>query len=61
MHPEQIKIYRNMAPADKLRLIENMYWGARELKVAALRALRPTWSEEKVQLEAKRIFTRASS
>ncbi len=50
-----------MLPADKLRIIEGMYWEARELKVAALRALRPDWSEERIQAEGRRIFTCAAS
>jgi hypothetical protein len=61
MHPRQVEIYRAMLPADKLRIIEGMYWEARELKVAALRALRPDWSEERIQAEGRRIFTCAAS
>jgi len=61
MHPRQVDIYRKMRPADKLRIIESMYWEARELKTAALRALRPGWTEERIQQEVKRIFARATS
>lgn len=60
MHPQQIEIYRRMLPADKLKVIESMYWEARELKVAALRAWKPGWSEERIQQEGRRIFTRAA-
>ena len=50
-----------MVPADKLKIIESMYWDARELKVAALRALRPGWSEERIQQEGRKIFACAAS
>ena len=49
-----------MLPADKLKVIESMYWEARELKVAALRAWKPGWSEERIQQEGRRIFTHAA-
>jgi len=39
--PEQIAIFRQMTPERRLSLAEQLYWTARELKAAWLRARHP--------------------
>jgi hypothetical protein len=54
MHPVQIEGFRKMTVAQKL----DMIWGMREtgicLRIAGLRMRHPDWSEEKLELEARR-------
>jgi len=56
MHPEQIRIYRAMPPAKKLDLVAGIYWAARDLKAAGLRAQHPDWSEEQVRKKVRELF-----
>jgi len=57
--PEQIAIFREMTPERRLSLAEQLYWTARELKAAWLRARHPEWPEEKVSQEVTRLFLHA--
>ena len=57
--PEQFAIYRRMTPECRLALAENLYWMAREMKAAWLRAQHTDWSEEQVSREVTRIFSNA--
>ena len=57
--PEQIVIYRRMTPERRLSLAEQLYWTAREIKAAWLRAQHADWSEEKIAREVTRAFTNA--
>ena len=57
--PEQIAIYRQMTPERRLSLAEQLYWSAREIKAAGLRAEHADWSEEKIAREVTRAFTHA--
>ena len=57
--PEQIAIYRRMSPERRLELAEQLYWAAREMKAAWLRAQHPDWTEEQVAREVTRIFMHA--
>jgi len=61
LHPEQIKIYRTLSPAEKLNLVDRLYYSARQLKVAAIQRQHPNWSKEKVNSEVTKIFLHASS
>jgi hypothetical protein len=61
MDPEARRILRAMTPAQKLRAAERLYWSARQLKAAALRAQHPDWSEEKIQRTVREIFMYARS
>lgn len=56
MHPEQKRIFQSMSPARKLELAEMLYWEARELKLAGLRALHPEWKDSKIQEKVREIF-----
>jgi Rv0078B-related antitoxin len=61
MDPELKKILQAMTPAQKLRAAERLYWSARQLKAAALRAEHPDWTEEAIQHAVREIFLYARS
>ena len=56
LHPEQKKIYQSMTPAQKLRVALDLYHSARDLKIAALKAQNPNWSEKEIQEKVREIF-----
>ena len=45
-----------MTPAQKLRAAERLYYSARELKAAALRAEHPDWSDEAIRKAVRKFF-----
>jgi hypothetical protein len=57
--PEQIETYRRMPGTRRLKLAEQMFWEARQLKAAGVRYQHPNWPEEEVMAEVKRIFLHA--
>jgi hypothetical protein len=57
--PEQIKIFRSMTGQERLRLAERLYWSARKLKAAGVRAQHPDWTEDQIKAEVVRIFRHA--
>jgi hypothetical protein len=59
--PEQFSILRAMSGEKRLRIAEQLYWTARRLKTAGIRAQRPDWPEEKIAAEVNRIFLHARS
>jgi hypothetical protein len=56
MHNEQIRIFQEMKPEKKLRVAQMLYYSARELKAAGLRAQNPDWTEEKINDRVREIF-----
>ena len=50
-----------MSPAQKLRAAERLYYSARQLKAAALRAEHPDWTEETIRQAVRKIFLYARS
>lgn len=61
MKDEARQILKAMSPAQKLRAAERLYWSARQLKAAALRAQHPDWTEEAIQRAVRQIFLYARS
>lgn len=61
MKDEVQQVLEAMSPAQKLRAAERLYWSARQLKAAALRAEHPDWTEEAVQQAVRQIFLYARS
>lgn len=57
--PEQIAIYRRMTGARRLKLAEQMFWFARDLKASGVRHQHPDWTEDQVRAEVNRIFLHA--
>jgi hypothetical protein len=61
MKAEEQGVLQAMSPALKLRAAERLYWSARKLKAAALRAEHPDWTEEAIQQAVREIFIYARS
>jgi len=57
--PEQTKILRAMSGQERLRVAGRLYWSARKMKAAGLRAQHPDWPEDRVEAEVRRIFSNA--
>lgn len=60
LHPAQIEAFRRMTPAQKLALAAQLWFEARELKAAALRARHPEWTEDEVQRKVRDVFLHAA-
>jgi hypothetical protein len=58
---EQIESFRRMPAERRLALAEGLYWSARELKAAWLRAQHPDWTDIQVSREVTRVFLHARS
>jgi Rv0078B-related antitoxin len=56
MNTDQQKILRAMSPAQKLRAAERLYYSARQLKEAAVRAQHPDWTDEAIRQAVRQIF-----
>ena len=61
MKPEVQRVLRAMTPAQKLRAAERLYYSARQLKAAALRAEHPDWTDEAIRLAVREISLDARS
>ena len=57
--PKQIEIIRTMSGERRWRLAEQLYWSARRMKSAGLRAQHPDWSKERLEAETRQIFLNA--
>lgn len=53
----QVEILRRMSQVERLKAAERLYWSARRLKAAHLRALHPDWTAERVDNVVKEAFT----
>jgi hypothetical protein len=58
---EQIEVLRAMSGQERLRVAECLYWSARKMKAAGLRAQHPDWPETRVEAGVQRIFSNARS
>src|SRR5262249_24433452 len=58
---DQLRILRAMTPSQNLRAAERLYFPARQLKAAALRAQHPDWTEEAILEAVRQIFLYARS
>ncbi len=61
LHPAQIAAYQRMTPQEKMAAASDLYWTARELKMAWMRQLHPDWTEEQVTEETRKFFLHAST
>ena len=59
--PEQHAVFRQMTPERRLALAEQLYWSARNLKSAGLRAQHSDWTEEQIVREVTQLFTHAQT
>jgi hypothetical protein len=51
-----IEIIARMTPAQKLQASMRLYWSARALKAAYLRAEHPDWSEPEIAAAVRKAF-----
>ncbi|MGD0411180.1 MAG: hypothetical protein ABSC18_05705 [Verrucomicrobiota bacterium] len=58
---EQIKALRAMSGEERLEVAGRLYWSARKMKAAGVRAQHPDWPETRVQADLRRIFSNARS
>ena len=58
---EQVHVLRAMSGQERWRVAERLFWSARKLKAAGLRAQHPDWPETRVQADVRRIFSNARS
>lgn len=56
MSDEALRILRQMTPTQKLRAAALLYYSARRLKAAALRAQHPEWTESDVNRAVREAF-----
>ena len=61
MNPEVKKVLQALSPAQKLRAAERLYYSARQLKSAALRAEHPDWTNDAIRQAVRPIFLHARS
>lgn len=61
IHPVQIEGFRRMTPADKLRLVAELYEAGIRLRVAGLRMTHPDWPDERLEREARRSLLHAGT
>jgi hypothetical protein len=58
---KQIEVLRAMSGQERWRLAESLFWSARKMKAAGLRAQHPDWPESRVEADVRRIFSHARS
>lgn len=54
IHPMQLEGFKRMTPAQKLRMVAELYEAGIRLRVAGLRLAHPDWPEEQLEREARR-------
>jgi hypothetical protein len=59
MSPEYLERQRQLSGEQKLQTAFAMYWEARRLKAARLRAEHPDWTKEQVEKQTREIFMHA--
>ncbi len=53
IHPKQIEGFRLMTPAQKLRIVADLYEAGIQLRVAGLRLAHPEWTLERLDRHAR--------
>ena len=56
---DAIRLLRALSPTQRLRAAERLYWSARQIKAAGIRAQHPDWSEERVKEAVRLAFFHA--
>ncbi len=54
IHPVQLEAFRRMTPAQKLRMLADLYDTGIRLRMAGLRMMHPDWPDERLEREARR-------
>jgi Rv0078B-related antitoxin len=61
IHPVQIENFRRMTPAEKLRMVAELYHAGIQLRIAGLRMAHPDWPQERLEREARRALLYAGT
>ncbi len=61
IHPLQIEGFRRMTPAQKLRMVAELYEAGIQLRVAGLRMAHPDWPVGRLEFEARRSLLHAGT
>lgn len=61
IHPVQVEGFRRMTPADKLRMVAELYHAGIRLRIAGLRMAHPDWPPERLEREARRALLYAGT
>ena len=54
IHPVQLEGFRRMTPAQKLRMVADLYETGIRLRAAGLRLAHPDWPQDRLEREARR-------
>lgn len=54
IHPVQLEGFRRMTPAEKLKMVDELYHTGIRLRMAGLRLAHPDWPDERLEQEARR-------
>lgn len=54
IHPVQLEAFKRMTPAQKLRMVADLYETGIRLRMAGLRMTHPEWPDERLEREARR-------
>ena len=61
IHPRQLEGFRRMTPAQKLRMVADLYEAGIQLKVAGLRLTHPDWPLERLERQARESLRHAGT
>lgn len=61
LHPVQIEGFKRMSPAQKLKMVSDLYETGIQLRIAGLRSAHPDWSTERLDFEARRSLLHAGT
>jgi hypothetical protein len=54
IHPVQLEGFKRMTPAEKIRMVEQLHYTGIRLRMVGLRTQHPDWTEQQLELEARR-------
>lgn len=61
IHPKQLEGFRRMTPAQKLRMVADLYEAGIQLRVAGLRMAHPDWPPERLDRHARESLRHAGT
>lgn len=61
IHPKQLEGFRGMTPAQKLRMVADLYEAGIQLRVAGLRLAHPDWPPERLDRHARESLRHAGT
>jgi hypothetical protein len=61
IHPRQLEGFRRMTPAQKLRMVADLYEAGIQLRMAGLRLAHPDWPPERLDRHARESLRHAGT